>query len=160
MEKAADDRITMLPDSIAPPLREHLARIKAVHQKDLAAGNGSVYMPFALDKKFPAAQKQWIWQYIFPASTLSPDPETQIMHRHHIHETALQRAIKDAAQLSKIEKRVTPHTFRHSFATHLLQNHYDIRTVQELLGHKDVKTTMIYTHVLQRGGLAVKSPLD
>ncbi|NOT06090.1 MAG: integron integrase [Anaerolineales bacterium] len=158
--KGGDDRVTMLPESLIVPLREHLKEIKIIHQKDLAEGFGSVYMPFGLDKKIPTGHKQWIWQYLFPASTLSPDPETKTMRRHHIHETALQRAIRDAARAAKLEKRVTPHTFRHSFATHLLQNNYDIRTIQELLGHKDVKTTMIYTHVLQRGGLAVKSPLD
>ncbi|MBK9927094.1 MAG: integron integrase [Anaerolineales bacterium] len=158
--KGGDDRVTMLPDSILVPMREHLARVNALHQKDLAAGYGSVHMPFGLEKKYPNAHKQWIWQYVFPASNLFTDPETRIPRRHHIHETALQRAIRDAAKLAKINKRVTPHTFRHSFATHLLQSGYDIRTVQELLGHKDVKTTMIYTHVLQRGGLAVKSPLD
>ena len=158
--KGGDDRVTMLPDSVIAPMREHLAQTKALHKKDLAAGLGSVQMPFALDKKYPAAHKEWIWQFIFPAPTLYTEPETGITRRHHIHETALQRAIRTAAKTAKIQKRVTPHTFRHSFATHLLQNGYDIRTVQELLGHKDVKTTMIYTHVLQRGGLAVKSPLD
>jgi len=158
--KGGDDRVTMLPDSVIAPMREHLIQIKAVHKKDLAANLGSVQMPFALDKKYPTAHKEWIWQFVFPASTLYTEAETGLTRRHHIHETALQRAIRAAAKIAKIEKRVTPHTFRHSFATHLLQNGYDIRTVQELLGHKDVKTTMIYTHVLQRGGLAVKSPLD
>ncbi|MBK7317502.1 integron integrase [Candidatus Villigracilis affinis] len=158
--KGGDDRVTMLPDSIIAPIRQHLAQTKATHQKDLAAGLGSVQMPFALDKKYPAAHQQWIWQFVFPAPTLYTEPETGITRRHHIHETAIQKAIRVAAKTAKIEKRVTPHTFRHSFATHLLQNGYDIRTVQELLGHKDVKTTMIYTHVLQRGANAVKSPLD
>ena len=158
--KGENDRITMFPDSLLELLRLHLNQVKAVHEKDLFDGYGTVYLPYALEKKYPNANREWAWQYAFPASDLSMDPVTGVKQRHHIHETSLQKAVKRAAQLAKIDKPVTPHTFRHSFATHLLQNGYDIRTVQELLGHKDVKTTMIYTHVLQRGGLAVKSPLD
>ncbi|MBV6394356.1 MAG: Tyrosine recombinase XerD [Anaerolineales bacterium] len=158
--KGGDDRVTMLPDSMIAPLRQHIERVQLLHKKDLAKGLGTVYLPGALEKKYPAAGKDWLWQYIFPASTLYADPATGHTRRHHIHETALQREIRTAAKIAQLEKRVTPHTFRHSFATHLLQSGYDIRTVQELLGHKDVKTTMIYTHVLNRGGLAVKSPLD
>jgi integron integrase len=158
--KGEDDRVTILADSVVEPLRLHMKYVKALHEKDLAEGFGSVYLPYALERKYKNADKDWIWQYLFPASEISPDPRTQIIRRHHLSESTVQKAVSEAARLAKINKHVTPHTFRHSFATHLLQAGYDIRTVQELLGHKDVKTTMIYTHVLKRGGLAVKSPLD
>jgi len=158
--KGAEDRVTVLPDSLIPLLQEHLQRIKALHEQDLAQGHGSAYLPDALARKYPNADKEWGWQYAFPANRLSQDPRSGITRRHHLHESSLQKAIRQAAQLAGIEKPVSPHTFRHCFATHLLESGYDIRTVQELLGHKDVKTTMIYTHVLNRGGLAVRSPLD
>jgi len=158
--KGGDDRITMFPDTLLEPLRLQLKYVQALHQKDLAEGYGTVYLPNALARKYPNANREFSWQYVFPASELSLDPLTGVKQRHHIHETSLQKAVRAAAKAAGIIKSVSPHTFRHSFATHLLQNGYDIRTVQELLGHKDVKTTMIYTHVLQRGGLAVKSPLD
>jgi len=158
--KGENDRITMFPDSLLEPLRLHFKHVKALHEKDLFDGFGTVYLPYALEKKYPNANREFAWQYAFPASDLSADPVTGVKQRHHIHETSLQKAVKRAARLTGIDKPVSPHTFRHSFATHLLQSGYDIRTVQELLGHKNVKTTMIYTHVLQRGGLAVKSPLD
>jgi len=158
--KGAQDRVTVLPDSLIPLLQEHPQRVKALHQQDLAQGFGSVYLPDALARKYPNADKEWSWQYVFPAGSLSPDPRSGVVRRHHLHESSLQKAIKEAARLAGIAKPVGPHTLRHCFATHLLEAHYDIRTVQELLGHKDVKTTMIYTHVLQRGGLAVRSPLD
>ena len=134
--------------------------MRLIHQKDLNDGFGQVYLPYALARKYSGAPREWAWQYLFPAVSRSVDPVSKITMRHHADPSVLQKAIRSAAKLAKIDKLVSPHTFRHSFATHLLQNGYDIRTVQELLGHKDVKTTMIYTHVLQRGGLAVKSPLD
>jgi integron integrase len=158
--KGAQDRVTVLPDSLIPVLQDHLQRVKALHEQDLAQGYGAVYLPDALARKYPNADTEWGWQYVFPANSLSQDPRSGATGRHHLHESSLQKAIKEAAQLAGIAKPVGPHTLRHCFATHLLESHYDIRTVQELLGHKDVKTTMIYTHVLQRGGLAVRSPLD
>jgi integron integrase len=158
--KGENDRATILPDSLIPALKAHLETVRAVHQKDLKEGHGEVSLPYALARRFPNAPKEFAWQYVFPASACSIDPVSKRTRRHHLDVSVPQKAIRQAAQFVKIDKPVTPHTFRHSFATHLLQTGYDIRTVQELLGHKDVKTTMIYTHVLQRGGLAVKSPLD
>ena len=140
--KGMESRLTMLPETLVEPLQEHLLWAKRQHQQDLEQGYGSVYLPFALERKYPNAEREWSWQYVFPAERLSQDPRTGITRRHHLHESGLQRAIKQAVQKTGIPKRVSCHTFRHSFATHLLQNGYDIRTVQELLGHKDVKTTM------------------
>jgi integron integrase len=158
--KGTRDRVTMLPTSLVEPLQIHLRRVKRLHEHDLAHGYGAVYLPFALERKYPHASCDWAWQYVFPADRISDDPRTGQRRRHHVSESGLQKAVKEATRLAGIVKPVSCHTFRHSFATHLLQNGYDIRTVQELLGHKDVRTTMIYTHVLNRGGKAVRSPLD
>ncbi|NOT16665.1 MAG: integron integrase [Sulfuriferula sp.] len=158
--KGFKDRVTMLPESLITPLKLHLAKVKALHDEDVAAGYGEVYLPFALDKKYPHAGREWGWQYVFPSKNLSTDPRSGITRRHHIDEKGLQRAIKQAVRDLGFTKPATPHTLRHSFAPHLLQSGYDIRTVQELLGHSDVSTTMIYTHVLNKGGRGVKSPLD
>jgi len=158
--KGNQSRVTMLPDAIHEPLKKHLQRVKRLHLHDLEHGYGAVYLPFALERKYPNADREWVWQFVFPSLCLSRDPRSGIVRRHHLHETSIQKSLKQAVREAGIDKRVGCHTFRHSFATHLLQNGYDIRTVQELLGHKDVKTTMIYTHVLNRGGRGVRSPLD
>jgi integron integrase len=158
--KGEKDRVTMLPESLVAPLQDHLRSVKRLHEEDLARGFGAVYLPYALERKYPNANREWIWQYVFPSQRLSVDPRSGVVRRHHLDESGLQKAVRAAAQAAGMTEKVSCHTFRHSFATHLLENGYDIRTVQELLGHKDVKTTMIYTHVLNRGGLAVRSPLD
>lgn len=148
------------PQSLRQPLTVHLEEIRRLHQEDMAQGLGEVFLPDALARKYPNAVREWIWQYVFPSGRLSVDPRSGETRRHHIHENGLQKSIKKAAQAASISKRVNCHALRHSFATHLLESGHDIRTIQELLGHANVSTTMIYTHVLNRGGHGVLSPLD
>lgn len=158
--KGKKDRITILPQKIKEAMQKHLIQVQRLHQKDLREGFGKVFLPYALAVKYPNAATSWGWQYVFPAKSFSTDPRSGVVRRHHAHQSSIRKAIKRAAELSGIVKPVTCHTFRHSFATDLLAAGYDIRTVQDLLGHKDVSTTMVYTHVLNRGGRGVVSPLD
>ena len=158
--KGAKDRVTPFPSSAIPLFQNHLSRVRVIHEQDLNQGYGEVYMPYALARKYPNAAKEWNWQYVFPARNLSTDPRSGKVRRHHVDPSVVNKAIKMTVRKGELTKRISAHTFRHSFATHLLQRGTDIRTIQALLGHKDVSTTMIYTHVLQQGGQGVPSPLD
>jgi integron integrase len=158
--KGNKDRDTILPESLHAALQRQLRYAKTLHDNDLERGYGRVELPYALERKYPNANREWGWQYVFPSHKLSQDPRSDRIGRHHVHESGLQKAVKRAAKAANIHKQIGCHTFRHSFATHLLEAGYDIRTIQELLGHKSVETTMIYTHVLKRGGMAVRSPAD
>ena len=158
--KGAKDRVTLLPPEVVQPIRRQMAVAQKLHQEDLAGGLGEVYLPYALERKYPNAAKQWGWQYLFPSGNTAEDPRSGKIRRHHIGEPAIQRAVKKAISAAGLVRHANCHTLRHSFATHLLEDGYDIRTVQELLGHKDVRTTMIYTHVMNKGPMGVKSPLS
>ena len=158
--KGMKDRVTPFPDNLSALFRNHLEKVEMIHEKDLAKGYGTVYLPYALVRKYPNAEREWNWQFVFPGRGLSKDPRSEVIRRHHVDPSAINKAIKKVVRQTNITKKVSAHTFRHSFATHLLQRGTDIRTIQSLLGHKDLETTIIYTHVLKQGGEGVVSPLD